>query len=86
MDARDLFLHCNAATKSQLSTNTVTHLPGIYMAVNVGVLTRTQMLPGLYVYVAMIDDPVIIEPIMYQMKNGMGSTFLPNHTPRLMSH
>jgi hypothetical protein len=85
MDARDLFLHCNAATKSQLSTNIVTHLPGIYMAVNVGVLTRTQMLPGLYVSIAMIDDPIIIDSIKNQMRNGMGSTFLPNHTSRLMS-
>jgi hypothetical protein len=86
MDARDLFLHYNAATKSHLSTNTMTHLPDIYMAVNVGVLTRTQMLPGLYVYVAMIGHPsIIIQPMMYQMRDGMGSTFVPNHTPRLMS-
>jgi hypothetical protein len=29
------------ATKPQISINTMTHLPGIYMAVNVGVLVRT---------------------------------------------
>ena len=55
------------------------------MAVSVGVLTRNQMLPGLFVYVAVIDHPIIMEPIMYQMRNGMGSTFLLNYTQRLMT-
>jgi hypothetical protein len=55
------------------------------MAVSVGVLTRTQMMPGLYVYVVVIDLPIIIKPIMYQMRDGMGSTFLPDHTRRLIT-
>jgi hypothetical protein len=60
----EIYSIANAATKSQISIHTMTHLPGIYMAVNVGVLVRTQMLPGLYVYVAVIDHPIIIKPII----------------------
>jgi hypothetical protein len=43
------------------------------------------MLPELCVHVAVIDHPITIEPVMYGMRNGMGSTSLPNHTPRLMT-
>jgi hypothetical protein len=42
----EIYSIVNGATKLQRTTNIAASLPDIYMTVYVGVLVRTQMLPG----------------------------------------